>query len=314
MRRAIRILCALCALCLPIAGCSTANHSSAVSLRINEVQTSGADADWIEVLNTGTDAVNLDGCFLSDDPETPGKWMFPAITLEAGDYLVVYADKSATADRRLSLPFALSSSGETVVLSDPNGTPLSTVVVPAASPGLSYGCDTNGEYVWYASPTPGTSNENGMLLGKEMIHPENGLRINEYMSRNRSVLYDRDGDYPDWVELHNFSDEIIDLSGYCLTDSKDTVTKWRFPAGTTISAGGYLVVFCSEKIGSPEELHASFKLGDGDSFLGLYTAAGGFCSGITYHATEQDTSVGYSDSGEYVTYRYPTPGYANTME
>lgn len=309
MYRLGALLLAVCVLFLPLFGCADGNSVTSISIRINEVQTAGGDADWIELYNAGVSPVNLDGCFLSDDEGAPGKWMFPNVTLAANEYLLLYADKTESTAERLSLPFALKSSGETVLLTDPNGNTLDKIAVPESIPGVSYGRDDNDHFVWYAAPTPGVSNENGMLLDEQSVNLQNGVRINEFMSRNHSVLYDRDGDYSDWVELYNFSDKPLDLSGYFLTDSKDDVHKWQFPDGTTISAGGYLIVFCSDKTGVQGELHASFKLGEADSFLGLYTKDGSFCSGLTYRATEQDQSLVYTEDGDYAVCRYPTPGY-----
>jgi len=311
MRRAGGFLLAVCVLCLPLFGCADKGSDAGASIRINEVQTAGGDADWIELYNAGTASVSLDGCFLSDDEKAPGKWMFPNVTIEAGGYLLIYADRTESTAERLSASFSLKSSGEALVLSDPNGNTLDKVAVPESIPGVSYGRDTNDGFVWYASPTPGTSNANGMLLGEQSVNVQNGVRINEYMSRNRSVLYDRDGDYGDWVVVYNFSDTAINLSGYFLTDSKDDVRKWQFPDGTIVQEGGYLIVFCSGKTSGQGELHASFKLGESDSFLGLYTKDGAFCSGVTYHATEQDQSVAYTQAGDYVVCRYPTPGYGD---
>ncbi len=309
MRRTGAVLLTVCVLSSFLFGCAGGSPDTGISIRISEVQAAGSDADWIELYNAGSVPVSLDGCFLSDDEEALGKWMFPNVTVEAGRYLLLYADRADSTAERLSVSFALKSSGETLVLSDPNGNVLDKVTVPESIPGVSYGRDASNRFAWYAAPTPGTSNENGMLLGEQSVNVQNGVRINEYMSRNRSVLYDRDGDYGDWVEIHNFSDAAIDLSGYFLTDSKDDVHKWQFPDGTAIPKGGYLIVFCSGKASGQGELHASFKLGEADSFLGLYTKDGAFCSGVTYSPAEQDQSVVYTEDGTYAVCRYPTPGY-----
>ena len=313
MRRTGFAISAVCLLCTLLVGCANGQPTTNIDIRINEVQTAGGDADWIELYNAGTTSFSLDGCFLSDDEQSPGKWMFPDVTLSAGDYLIVYADKKDSTTERLSVSFSLKSSGETVVLSDQKGNTLDKLAVPESLPGVSYGHDANGKFVWYAAPTPGASNENGMLLGEQSVNVQHGVRINEFMSRNRSVLYDRDGDYGDWVELYNFSDSTIDLSGYFLTDSKKDVHKWQFPDGTTIPSGGYLIVFCSGKTSAQGEWHASFKLGESDSFLGLYTDTGSFCSGVTYSPTEQDQSVVYTKDGDYAPCRFPTPGYGGVQ-
>lgn len=313
MRRTVGLLLTVCVLSSFLSACTEKGSDTGVSVRINEVLTAGGEADWIELYNGGSAAINLDGCFLSDDEEAPGKWMFPNVTVEAGDYLLIYADGGKSADTRLSASFSLKSSGETVVLTDPNGNVLDKVTVPESIPGVSYGRDASDRFAWYAAPTPAAANENGMLLGEQSVNLQNGVRINEYMSRNHSVLYDRDGDYGDWVEFYNFSDESVDLSGYFLTDSKDDVRKWQFPDGTVLPAKGYLIVFCSGKTGVEGELHASFKLGQTDSFLGLYTKDGAFCSGVTCLATEQDQSVTYTATGRYAVCRYPTPGYGDVL-
>jgi len=70
-------------------------------VRLNEVMSSdntafadedGAYEDWIELVNAGDAAVPLQGWGLSDDAaDQPLKWLFPAITLNPGEFLVVWA-------------------------------------------------------------------------------------------------------------------------------------------------------------------------------------------------------------------------------
>ena len=72
----------------------------AENLVINEVMTSnntsitdetGQNYDWIELYNPNDSAINLDGYFLSDDPENPYKWKFGNYLLEGNSYLIVWA-------------------------------------------------------------------------------------------------------------------------------------------------------------------------------------------------------------------------------
>src|SRR5437899_12726940 len=51
----------------------------------------GDFSDWIEIYNAGTNGVNLNGWFLTDDPGTLKLWRFPATNLAANAYLVVFA-------------------------------------------------------------------------------------------------------------------------------------------------------------------------------------------------------------------------------
>jgi uncharacterized repeat protein (TIGR02543 family) len=73
-----------------------------------------------------------------------------------------------------------------------------------------------------------------------------GLVINEVMSSNNSTLVDEDGDYSDWIEIYNPGGSPVNLSGYGLTDHTEDPYMWVFP-DITIDAGGYMVVFASDK-------------------------------------------------------------------
>jgi len=48
-------------------------------------------SDWIELLNTGTETVNLAGWGLSDNPDIPLKWRFPPLHISPGQHMVVFA-------------------------------------------------------------------------------------------------------------------------------------------------------------------------------------------------------------------------------
>lgn len=70
--------------------------------------------------------------------------------------------------------------------------------------------------------------------------------INEFVSANRGGLADEDGDYEDWIELHNPSAVAVDLAGHGLSDRADAPFKWVFPE-VVLPPGGYLLVRASEK-------------------------------------------------------------------
>jgi len=96
------------------------------------------------------------------------------------------------------------------------------------------------------------------------------VEISELMARNSSTLADEDGDYSDWIELHNTSGATVNLAGWYLTDSATAPTRWRLPS-TNLPANGYLVVFASGKdrsiAGAP--LHTNFQLGGDGEYLAL---------------------------------------------
>ncbi|NQU23165.1 MAG: lamin tail domain-containing protein, partial [Candidatus Nealsonbacteria bacterium] len=58
---------------------------------------------------------------------------------------------------------------------------------------------------------------------------QGGPLISEFMAVNNHTLADEDGDFSDWIEIHNPAATPIDLDGWYLTDKADNLTKWQFP-------------------------------------------------------------------------------------
>ncbi|UCG46478.1 MAG: lamin tail domain-containing protein [Phycisphaerales bacterium] len=103
------------------------------------------------------------------------------------------------------------------------------------------------------------------------------LAINEFMASNSKGITDPQGEYDDWIEIHNYGSYDIDTAGMYLTDNLGAPTKWRIPAGrpeeTTIGSGGYLLIWADndvEDIG----LHAAFELDAGGEEIGLFDVDG----------------------------------------
>ena len=84
--------------------------------------------------------------------------------------------------------------------------------------------------------------------------------INEFLAVSSTPTNSANGENADWIELFNPSDRQIDLSGMCLSDSRQDVHKWRFPDGATIPPKGYLLVWTDDAKGIAPGLHANFRL------------------------------------------------------
>ncbi len=85
--------------------------------------------------------------------------------------------------------------------------------------------------------------------------------VNEYSAANLATITDNYGKHEDWLELYNPGPAEADISAYKLSDNPSKPDKWAFPQGTTIPAGGYLIVWLSgrdEVLGG--HYHANFKL------------------------------------------------------
>ena len=124
--------------------------------------------------------------------------------------------------------------------------------------------------------------------------------INELMADNDNILADPQGDYDDWLELHNRTNSAVTLTGMYLSDKEDEPTKWEFPENTEIPANGYLIVWLDEDIDDPEGLHADFKLSKGgEAVLLVDTDANGnaVLDSITFGEQETDSAFGRWPNG-----------------
>lgn len=118
-------------------------------------------SDWIEIHNIGSAPLELGGFSLSDDPDDPRKWIFPAgTTLNANARLIVYASgKDRKNGPRLHTNFSLSASGGSLILADSSGTIVSEYSdYPRQQRDISYGLANNGSVAWLSPPSPGTFN------------------------------------------------------------------------------------------------------------------------------------------------------------
>ncbi|MEA3445113.1 MAG: T9SS type A sorting domain-containing protein, partial [Bacteroidota bacterium] len=87
--------------------------------------------------------INLLGYSISDDQATPFKWIFPDTTIEAGDYLIIWADKD-TLQTGLHASFKLSASGESISLSDSLGNLIDQVIFGQQQEDFTSGRYPNG--------------------------------------------------------------------------------------------------------------------------------------------------------------------------
>lgn len=137
--------------------------------------------------------------------------------------------------------------------------------------------------------------------------------LNEIASFNAGLHADKEGSYPDWIEIHNPDSHSLDMSGWFLTDKPSALNRWAFPTGTTIPAGGFLIVFASGKKGITDELHANFTLQRNGEFLALVQPDGStVVDSFTPSYPEVPKGASYGRSGAGLAYfATPTPGTAN---
>lgn len=120
-------------------------------------------SDWVELHNSTGSAVSLAGYGLSNNPKNPAKWVFPDISIEPGEYLLLYATGSSdkAQKKNLKLNFNISSTGEALFFFDPNGKLIDKLSAGRMKSGQSYGRDGSDNRYYYADPTPGAQNGKG---------------------------------------------------------------------------------------------------------------------------------------------------------
>ncbi len=106
--------------------------------------------DWIELYNLSSSVKDLSGYFLSDNSQKKTKWQFPHGTSVSGNgYLIIWADNDTT-QLGLHANFKLSSLGEEIVLSKPDGAIIDKIAYYGQNLELSYSRIPNGtgSFTW----------------------------------------------------------------------------------------------------------------------------------------------------------------------
>jgi hypothetical protein len=162
-----------------------------------------------------------------------------------------------------------------------------------------------------------------VIFAKEMIEKskiisyERKLSINEIMVYNRNSIKDRDGDFSDWIEIHNQSEEEINLDGFGLTDNTDNLFKWKF-VDVVIQPNSFLLVWASGKNRNDDihNLHTNFKLGTNDDVVILTSPDESWSDIALIEDTDENISYGRRpDGGEaFYTFHNGTPRKSNDID
>ena len=134
------------------------------------------------------------------------------------------------------------------------------------------------------------------------------IRVSELMVKNRATLPDEDGDFPDWLELENISEDTVDLGGWMLRDSEKKPF-WIFPE-LQLEPGERTLLFLS---GKDLPGHADFSLSEGET-LQILTDLGAPAAELCIPAGEADVAWIPTGDGGWESSLYPTPGLPNTSE
>ncbi|HEY7119998.1 MAG TPA: lamin tail domain-containing protein, partial [Tepidisphaeraceae bacterium] len=186
----------------------------------------------------------------------------------------------------------------------------SPVIPPIVLSGLANGQHTisvvyqNDAGAWQSQSTPTTKTwtVNTAIQGR--------VRINEILADNQTAVNNA-GTHPDVIELYNDGKATLDLSGYSISDDAANPRRFVFPAGTSIGAGQYLLLYADDPSAAPG-IHLGFALSstNGEGVF-LYDAASTLVDSITFGSQLPDLSIGRVGDGTTWALTTPTLGSAN---
>ena len=204
----------------------------------------GDRSDWVELYNPGDTAVNLEGWYLSDANRNLRKWAFPAVSIPAKGYLIVFLSGKESNESELHANFSLTE-GETIKLYNSADNTYDAVEISVSRSNLSIGRDESGTIVYYWEPTPLAPNGHARYEADSLgfFQPDSVI-ISEV-----SAVHARGSEEEDWIEIYNGSSSSVNLSGYCLTDDIDEPNRYRF-GSTVLGANEYTVVTVNRYAGS----------------------------------------------------------------
>ena len=268
---------------------------------------------WLELYNSGTNAISLNGYYLGTNYSSVTNWAFPAgASIAPGQFLVVWLDgqPAQTSGAILHTSFRVNPAGGTVALARlVSGSPqivdyLNYQPLPA---NYSYGDFPDGQPFYRESmfhPTPaGTNNA---------IAAPITVRINEWMAENTNFLFNAaTAKYDDWFELFNPSAIPADLTGYYLTDNLGNPFQYQIPAGYIVPTNGFLFVWADDKTSANNTnspiLHVPFKLSKDGEAIGLFAPDGTLIDAVIFSSQSANISEGrYPDAGSLRLFM-PTP-------
>jgi hypothetical protein len=116
------------------------------------------------------------------------------------------------------------------------------------------------------------------------------LIVNEFMASNSATAMDEFGEYDDWIEIYNPSDESISLNDMYLSDNYDNPYKWEFPFDTLIMPDSFIIIWADGET-YQGGLHTNFKLSASGEEIILTHASGIVIDSISFGQQLTDISM-----------------------
>lgn len=209
----------------------------------------GDSPDWVELFNASSSPVDLLNWSLTDDSLETDKWFFPQVTLQPGQFLLVFAsDKDRKQGPFLHTSFRLGAGREPVLLYNAAGQRVDAVMPVCIPTGFSYGRQPDGvnlASVHLITPTPALTNNLSQTVtitpGKDTVlfSRQGGFYGEDFQltlsaqSPETRIFYTTDGAVPD--ESATEYTQPIDISIRAGTENVlseiETSPEWTPPTG-----------------------------------------------------------------------------------
>lgn len=219
--------------------------------------------EYIELTNTGTSEINLKNYTLSGNENSIFKYNLPDITLKPNEVIVVYASGKDTINDIIQTNFKLDSKNGTIILGK-NGKIVEKQQYSNVENGLAL-IKINNEFVKSSIISPGyLNNEDGINSFNKSININKDIIINEVMNNNYSFIPQNGGNYYDWIEIKNNSNEEINLKNYNISTKN---TKMFDLPDITLKPNEFFIIMASgdTNLTNNSYTHANFKLSKTDS-------------------------------------------------
>ncbi len=205
-------------------------------LVINEVQNGGETNSgyWIELLNTGTEPIQLNGFSLLTGTGNMSTMNFPNTLIEGGKFMLIAADGSAGQYAGFTLP---STSGTAIMLLNSTGKTIDSLTLSLPVAGKSLGRYPNGYGPFvYMEASPGRNNYVGST-------PAKGFSIYPNPASDIATLEFTNPMHPYTIELYNMAGQCM-YTRYYQADA-ETINSIAVPIDVTGLQGLYLAKFSS---------------------------------------------------------------------
>lgn len=301
------------------------------------------DDEFVEIVNVGPGSFDLSNATLED--ANGEVFTFPAGTVvDELDAVVVFSNGTAVLDGSASgvAPWcvnvtnratifvaggslSMNNSGDTVIVRDAGGTILDEYAYGTAAnddQSIVRNLELIGtDFVKHSTVGTGELASPGSMAditrfqipdGKTTIpggdcdsaSEASGLVINEFLTNAPGT-----DDGFEWVELYNGSGGTVDLSGWAIASGTSSFSAGDpFPGGTTLPAGGYLVIAQSAKVSGGDVVNAGWSLGNATSSsdgVRLEDCNGSVADTVIYGEPNDDEFI--DDGGSIATSLAPSP-------